>query len=169
MFELPEHLSSLNALAPSPSSSAMDQSAEDAVWNYLNTDELFRNFGVQPSEVTSPKFDVSPNDQESSAPAQSPSDLKSFIAKFANYPQEQQPEFNVPLASLGSYGDASTVAPTPAGVNTSEVMPRLDASSFLEGSDDKPSGAKKLKQLGAGQAEIEEEYASSHRDVLFTH
>ena len=52
------------------------------------------------------------------------------------------------------YTTPSTSAPTPAtGVNTHDVM----GGPSTEDDDDKPSGAKKLKQMGAGQNEIEEE------------
>jgi len=163
MYELPEHLSSLNALAPSPSSApVMDQSAEDAVWNYLNTDELFRNFGVQPSELHQTlKEDVpTPEDKKSSPPA----DLKSFIEQFAAAEQQQhhRPSYSHDFSNMHMNFGASSSAPTPA-VSTADIMPapQVTPSSWdlspATADEDRPSGAKKLKQMGAGQAEIEEE------------
>lgn len=158
MFDLPEHLSSLNALAPSPSSlPVMDQSAEAAVWDYLNTDELFRNFGVQPSEMTTKP--TSPEEKKTSPPA----DLKSFIEQFAN----ENTGFGGDFGGLGLNYAASTPvapAPTPVGISTADVMP-VNAIAGTSASpwetspeEDRPSGAKKLKSLGAAAFEIEEEY-----------
>jgi len=164
MYELPEHLSSLNALAPSPSSApVMDQSAEDAVWNYLNTDELFRNFGVQPSELHQAKEDIpTPEDKKSSPPA----DLKSFIEQFAAAEQQQQhhhhhrPSYSHDFHNMHMSFATSSSAPTPA-VSTADIMPapQVTPSSWelSPPEEERPSGAKKLKQMGAGQAEIEEE------------
>ncbi|WVW78321.1 hypothetical protein I302_100275 [Kwoniella bestiolae CBS 10118] len=45
---------------------------------------------------------------------------------------------------------------TPAGINTSDVLPG-SASIFGDSPDDRITGAKRLKQLGAGQVEIEED------------
>lgn len=147
MFELPEHLSSLNALAPSPSAmTVMDTSAEDAVWNYLNTDELFRNFGVHPSDLHN-KDEAKAEEKKASPPA----DLKSFIEQFANDESVSAPTPFLPV----SY---NTPASTPAGVNTADVMSRpLVEEDWSESPEDRVGGAKKLKQMGAGQVEIEEE------------
>jgi len=150
MYDLPEHLSSLNALAPSPSSlPVMDQSAEDAVWNYLNTDELFRNFGVQPSELQQKEETAEKEEKKSTAP----SDLKSFIEQFA----AEQPAFNNDFAmSIPSFG--ASIAATPAGISTADIMPQVPASPWdASYEDDRPSGAKRLKSIGAQPAEIEEE------------
>lgn len=158
MFDLPEHLSSLNALAPSPGSlPVMDQSAEAAVWDYLNTDELFRNFGVQPSEMSHKP--ESPIDEKKSSP---PADLKSFIEQFAS----ENAGFGGDFGGLGLTYPGSTPAapaPTPVGVNTADVMP-MNATAGTSASpwetspeEDRPSGAKKLKSMGAGAFEIEEE------------
>lgn len=149
MYDLPEHLSSLNALAPSPSSlPVMDTSAEDAVWHYLNTDELFRNFGVQPSEMTTKE---TPKETSKTSP---PADLKSFIEQFAADnagPSATFGDFNLNMANFSS-------APTPAGINTSEIMPQQVMTPWESSpDDDRPSGAKKLKSIGAGNAEIEED------------
>ena len=124
----------------------MDQSAEDAVWNYLNTDELFRNFGVQPSELQQKEEVVDKEDKKSSPP----SDLKSFIEQFA----AEQPAFNNDFAM----SFASSTAATPAGVSTADIMPQVAASPWDASYDeDRPSGAKRLKSIGAQPAEIEEE------------
>lgn len=147
MFELPEHLSSLNALAPSPSAmTVMDTSAEDAVWNYLNTDELFRNFGVHPSDLHN-KDEAKAEEKKASPPA----DLKSFIEQFANDESVSAPTPFLPV-------NYNTPASTPAGVNTADVMSRpLVEEDWSESPEDRVGGAKKLKQMGAGQVEIEEE------------
>ena len=149
MYDLPEHLSSLNALAPSPSSlPVMDQSAEDAVWNYLNTDELFRNFGVQPSELQQ-KDETEHEEKKASAP----SDLKSFIEQFAAEQSYNNNDFTLSIPSFGS-----SVAATPAGVSTADIMPQVAASPWDQSyDDDRPSGAKRLKSIGAQPVEIEEE------------
>mgnify|MGYP006876489493 CR=1 FL=1 len=160
MYDLPEHLSSLNALAPSPSSiPVMDTSAEDAVWHYLNTDELFRNFGVQPSEMIN-KDVISPAQLKESPKTSPPADLKSFIEQFAA--DNAGPSSNNHYAdfALNIPSFASSSAPTPAanGVSTADIMPQVPTTPWENSpEEDRPSGAKKLKQMGAGQAEIEEE------------
>lgn len=153
MYELPEHLSSLNALAPSPSSMpVLDTSAEDAVWHYLNTDELFRNFGVQPSEVSSKE--TVPKESPKTTP---PADLKSFIEQFASENAVSGPSTSFDFSTLNMASLSS--APTPIGVSTADIMPQQTVSTPWESSpdDDRPSGAKKLKSIGAGVAEIEED------------
>ena len=164
MFELPEHLASLNTLAPSNSAAPVDQSAEDAVWEYFNTDALFQNFGVNPSEYES-KLDAGASGtsvakvdpratlagipstpavgQSSGQPL--PADLKSFIEQFATTTE-----------TFGSIDYANALA---LGLHmTTPIASTANMSDILASTpDDKPSGAKKLKQLGAGQVEIEED------------
>lgn len=74
--------------------------------------------------------------------------LESFLAAFANEPNPYLMSMNLP------YTTPSTSAPTPAttGVNTHDIMRGPESES-----GDKPSGAKKLKSMGAGHVEIEEE------------
>lgn len=124
----------------------MNKEYEDAVWNYLNTDDLFNNFGTQPSEVQT-KEEVAPR-------AAAPADLKSFIAQFAH-----EAALPVPLPYTATA--SSSTAPTPAttGINTMDIMPLNSTSTWGDSSseDGRISGAKKLKQLGAGMVEIEEE------------
>ena len=155
MYELPDHLASLNALAPSPPSTVLDQSAEEAVWNYLNTDALFSNFGATPAEwqekhAAKEVQEARPTKETKSESAETPiaADLKSFIEQFA-----QKPDGNFNLFSfLPNDASASTT------INTSDILPSSSKGSEATSPDDgRPSGAKKLKQLGADVAEIEEE------------
>ena len=132
--DLPEHLQTLNTVVSSPPSSVMNQEYEDAVWNYLNTDDLFSNFGTQPTETKEPA---------------APADLKSFIAQFAL-------EGTLPLPTPYNATASTSTAPTPlTGVNTWDIMPPYSAGWPSE--DGRMSGVKKLKQLGAGVVEIEDE------------
>ncbi|WWD07549.1 hypothetical protein V865_005650 [Kwoniella europaea PYCC6329] len=74
------------------------------------------------------------------------------------------PNYLIPLPSPYTHNNsAHTVqtpssAPTPVGINTSDVLPGPgSASIFGDSPDDRVTGAKRLKQLGAGQVEIEED------------
>jgi hypothetical protein len=178
-FDLPPHLQTLNSIPTSSPPSGIDAEQEDAFWGYMHTDDLFRNFGFVPSpnelskkqldeedgqkpsvdvtqpetHVQQPQLDLSTIQSESSSTPSSQSQngaatatLESFLAAFANEPNPYL--MNLP------YTTPSTSAPTPVtGVNTHDIMGGPSNSE----EDDKPSGAKKLKQAGAGQNEIEEE------------
>ena len=147
MFDLPEHLSSLNALSASPTNPIMDAAQEDAVWDYLNTDELFRNFGVQPSELAAKQ-----EAEKKPASRHAPADLKSFVEQFANQPSTS---YNLDYALNLPYTN-----PTTPAISTSDILPKnalASTSSELADDDDRPNGAKRLKQAGAGPTEIEED------------
>lgn len=169
-FDLPPHLQTLNSIPTSSPPTGIDAEQEDAFWGYMHTDDLFRNFGFVPSpnELSKKQLDeedgqkpaltpILPTQTEAqtqaesstspSSQSQSAATLESFLAAFANEPN--------PYLMGMPYTTPSTSAPTPAtGVNTHDVM---GGPSANEEDDDKPSGAKKLKQAGAGQFEIEEE------------
>ncbi len=146
--DLPAHLQTLNNVSPSPPSGGLNKEYEDAVWNYLNTDDLFNNFGTQPSELQT-KEEVPP--PTPSAPA----DLKSFIAQFAH-----EAALSVPLPYNATASSSTAPRPRTTGINTMDIMP-LSSSTVTWGEspseDGRISGAKKLKQMGAGMVEIEEE------------
>jgi hypothetical protein len=158
MSDLPPHLQALNSAQPSPPSH-MSQEVEDAVWDFLHTDELFRNFGNStiPPPPT-PNVDV----KAQSLPNQ-PADLKSFIAQFA--PEATVGSFNpANLNFAGIAGMGMGMGSGSGGVSTMDVLPGYGAGmtpgwdmSVDSPDEGRVSGAKKLKQLGAGQAEIEEE------------
>lgn len=143
--DLPEHLQTLNTLSPSPPSGSMlNTEYEDAVWRYLNTDDIFHNFGTQPAKDDQLKLQPQP-----------PADLKSFIAQFAN-----ESSFPLPLPYNAEASGSQ------AGVNTADMMPLLSAWDDSPSEDGRISGAKKLKEIGAGVAEIEEEFVASSSDFL---
>ena len=182
MYDLPEHLASLNTLAPAPANTPIDPSVEDEVWEYFNTDAFFQNFGVNPSEYDSKLIGATPTltvkpDTIASATASTtntvasssatvpsilpqppsntasqtlPADLKSFIEQFASTARTIP---NTDYANALALGLPMT-ASTTASVNPSDL---LASSSTSPSDENRPSGAKKLKSIGAGQAEIEEE------------
>ncbi|KAK6903614.1 hypothetical protein I203_107119 [Kwoniella mangroviensis CBS 8507] len=71
------------------------------------------------------------------------------------------PNYLIPLPSPYTANNNANIvqtpssAPTPAVINTSDVLG--SASIFGDSPDDRVTGAKRLKQLGAGQGEIEED------------
>lgn len=183
-FDLPPHLQTLNSIPTSSPPTGLDAEQEDAFWGYMHTDDLFRNFGFVPSPnelekkldeddlkvpataattttIQTPITHTQPeplhaNTVASTSTTESPSQsqsqasqatLESFLAAFANEPNPYLMSMNLP------YTTPSTSAPTPAtGVSTQEIMRGPESES-----GDKPSGAKKLKSMGAGHHEIEEE------------
>ncbi|WRT64649.1 uncharacterized protein IL334_001583 [Kwoniella shivajii] len=183
--DLPEHLQTLNALpGNTPPSAAMNAEQEEAFWGFLHADELFRNFGNVPSpseQNAQLPSDKTYNQIIQSAPAPAPTPiqtptsndkgsaptLESFIAAYigqssshgaastshalpANYLIPLPTPYNNPIQTPSS-------APTPAGINTSDVLPG-SASMFGDSpEDERITGAKKLKSLGAPQVEIEED------------
>lgn len=180
-FDLPPHLQTLNSIPTSSPPTGIDAEQEDAFWGYMHTDDLFRNFGFVPSPNELEKkqlhgeeadagavVDVSAGralkqqeqQQQAPTPVAQPSQstpstsasagatLESFLAAFANEPTSYL------------YTTPSTAAPTPAGgVSTHDILRASLATPEDEDDEDgdKPSGAKKLKSMGAGQNEIEEE------------
>lgn len=173
-FDLPPHLQTLNSIATSSPATGIDAEQEDAFWGYMHTDDLFRNFGFVPSpNELEKKLDdedtFKPTITETAVPTPVPAavdtttlptptqqqpqaTLESFLAAFANEPNPYLMSMPLP------YTTPSTTAPTPSnGVSTHEIMrgPGVDVNDEEE--EDKPSGAKKLKSMGAGHVEIEEE------------
>jgi len=158
-FNLPPHLQTLNSIPTNSPPSGINDEQEEAFWGYMHTDDLFANFGFVPSPnehlkdetpaaaVTQTQQEVVSSDQTAAlaqsqetataTPASQASTLESFLAAFA--------------------GELMTPMPVPAntpstGVNTQDILNVGDED------EEKPSGAKKLKSMGAGHVEIEEEY-----------
>lgn len=179
-FDLPPHLQTLNSIPTSSPPSGLDAEQEDAFWGYMHTDDLFRNFGFVPSpNELEKKLDeedngVKPSSVETQTPATDYTALANTIASTSESPAQTQPQpqgQTQPQATLESflaafanepnpylmsmplpYNTPSTSAPTPAtGVSTHDIMRGPNDE------EDKPSGAKKLKSMGAGHVEIEEE------------
>ena len=173
--DLPDHLSTLNHIS-SPPSNVLNPEHEEAFWDFMHTDQLFNNFGIaaaSPSQNLKPALPAVDNvmqDDEAEAKEKQkqkkrPLDLaaptlESFIAAFANEPAAAPGvpiDFKLPVPLPLPYNPASpSTAPTPApaaGVDTAAIMP-----FSLSPDEDRITGAKRLKQIGAGPMEIEEEY-----------
>lgn len=136
----------------------------------MHTDDLFANFGFVPSPSDGTDKKESQTQGQEGADAQ----LRAGVEAL----HQQQPiESNAsatPASTLESFlaafaGELSTPLPVPAntpavGVNTLDILGEED--------EDKPSGAKKLKSLGAGHVEIEEEYvgwqSSVYTELVYT-
>lgn len=170
-FDLPPHLQTLNSIPTSSPPTGLDAEQEDAFWGYMHTDDLFRNFGFVPSpnemekkldeednvvqkptelvtETPAPTTTTTESPSQTQTQSQPQATLESFLAAFANEPNPYLMSMSLP------YTTPSTSAPTPTtGVSTHDIM-RGPGSGEEE---DKPSGAKKLKSIGAGHVEIEEE------------
>lgn len=147
MCDLPEHLSTLNHIA-SPPSHALAPEHEEAFWDFMHTDQLFDNFGAAASPVK-PSLSTPPKQDDKDAPPT----LESFIAAFANDAAAAgTANYRLPVPLPLPYNAADSSAPTPAAIDTSAILP-----FGLSPTDDRITGAKKLKQMGAGPAEIEEE------------
>ncbi|WVO16694.1 hypothetical protein L204_104375 [Cryptococcus depauperatus] len=179
--ELPEHLQTLNSITGISPPSTMNAEEEEAFWGFLHADELFRNFGSAPS----PDEHLRGKEKQIVQPAQSdpvltsmagtpasnagnegkPVTIESFLAAYMG----QQPTTNhhtsaqtisdylMPLPIPYVASSARSGAPTPMGSSTLDAS-STSASKFDESAgDDKPSGAKKLKQIGANHIEIEED------------
>ncbi|GMK55050.1 hypothetical protein CspeluHIS016_0201060 [Cutaneotrichosporon spelunceum] len=157
--DLPPHLQSLNLVpsTSSPPSSGLGSDNDD-LWDFLNADVFSTGFGTAPAAWES-KVDKSTEasaptpaedkpateDKETPSPTTAPT-LESFLAAFANetIPAAIPPNFVFSLPS--------TLSPS-APSNTAAPSPAPDA-------DDEPervTGAKRLKQLGASPAEVEED------------
>ncbi|KLT39814.1 hypothetical protein CC85DRAFT_288156, partial [Cutaneotrichosporon oleaginosum] len=155
--DLPPHLQSLNLLpsTSSPPSSALAGEGED-FWDFLNTDAFGSGFGTAPSAWES-KADKSaevaaptPASEDKATPAAESTPaaptLESFLAAFANetVPPTIPPNFVFSLPSAGTpAAPVNTAAPTPAPIGDDEP--------------ERVTGAKRLKQMGASQAEVEED------------
>ncbi|WWC68066.1 uncharacterized protein I206_101985 [Kwoniella pini CBS 10737] len=99
--------------------------------------------------------------------------LESFIAAYigqssshgANtssaHPHALPPNYLIPIPTPYTQNSIDTPQmDTPAGINTSDVLPgsaSIFGDSLVESPEDRISGAKRLKQLGAPQVEIEED------------
>jgi len=185
MYDLPPHLQSLNAIQPSgsPPSSALSAEQEAEFWAFMNTDELFSNFGLAPQAFESKKAEGSRKVAEEAAAAAaeiksevkgaaaaSPSTLESFLATFAGEATAPTPiPSNYLMAALAPLATTPT-STSPAVAKPADVLPSAPpatpATNEDEDNDDENSGAgetprvtgaKRLKMMGAGQAEIEEE------------
>lgn len=171
--DLPPHLQTLNAIpsSSSPPSTALTTEQEDAFWSFMNTDELFSNFGVAPSVFeskkqaaeasTAPASTPAAEDEKPAVKAPTAPTLESFLATFASEVNQQPtlpPNFllNLPYTPAASTSSSAT----PANVKPAEVLPPATPAGDDEDEDeDSPriTGAKRLKQLGAPPAEIEED------------
>lgn len=167
--DLPAHLQTLNALPSSsspPSSSAINAEQEEQFWSFLNTDELFSNFGLAPQAFESKQAQTErkPVETPEAAPAVveetveakpasgTATTLESFLATFAG-------ETAIPSSYLSAL--ASPLASTSA-VRPTDVLPSAPVSTPADtpaDDDDSPrvTGAKRLKMIGAPPAEIEED------------
>lgn len=156
--DLPPHLQSLNLLpsTSSPPSSGLADESDD-FWGFLNSDAFGSGFGTAASaweskdksaEAAAPT-PAEDKTEDKATPAESTPapTLESFLAAFANetVPPAIPPNFVFSLPSgVTPAAPSNTAAPTPA--------PAAD--------DDEPervTGAKRLKQMGASQAEVEED------------
>ena len=166
-FDLPEHLQGLNTLAPSPPVARDD---DQEFWAYLHADDLFKNFGT--NEAYQPKPEAAtvppptPVDKRDAAPS-----LSDFIAKFVSDPNAgmpAEPTAGLPYPFNVNYSPAvaSSSAPTPrtplsaglAGINTADIIPRPEPiEEDDDESEERITGAKRLKQLGADTATIQED------------
>jgi hypothetical protein len=168
-FNLPPHLSTLNSIPTSSPPSGINDEQEEAFWGYMHTDDLFANFGFVPSPNELEKKELPTPQSQSQSQAQSTEGADAQLRAGDEALQQQQSTMEntpttttqTPASTLESFlaafaGELMTPLPVPAntpavGVNTSDILGE-------EEEEDKPSGAKKLKSLGAGHVEIEEEY-----------
>ena len=161
-FNLPPHLSTLNSIPTSSSPpSGINDEQEEAFWGYMHTDDLFANFGFVPSPNELEKKDLPST--ASTTTEGIDAQLRAGVEALQQQENASTTTTATPASTLESFlaafaGELSTPLPVPAntpavGVNTSDILG--------EEEEDKPSGAKKLKSLGAGHVEIEEEYVVS--------
>ncbi|TYJ56058.1 hypothetical protein B9479_003301 [Cryptococcus floricola] len=185
--DLPEHLQTLNALpGNSPPSAAMNAEQEEAFWGFLHADELFRNFGSAPSPTENNDDEKRKQQLHAPAPAPTPATvatpasstkeeqrptLESFLAAYMGHSSGSATQQATTAQTISNYlmplpapyaTPVQTLSQTPAAVTTQDVMPSVSSGrsasvSLYDEDDDKPSGAKKLKSLGANQGEIEED------------
>jgi hypothetical protein len=155
-FNLPPHLSTLNSIPSSSPPSGINDEQEEAFWGYMHTDDLFANFGFVPSPSDgTDKKDSQTQQTIEGADAQLRAGVEALQQDNTPTTQTQTPASTLESFLAAFAGELMTPLPVPAntpavGVNTSDILG--------EEEEDKPSGAKKLKSLGAGHVEIEEEY-----------
>ncbi|KAL1407349.1 hypothetical protein Q8F55_006771 [Vanrija albida] len=177
--ELPRHLQALNTIpSSSPPSSALSAEQEEAFWSFMHTDELFSNFGLAPSAFES-KLESERSKQATTASAETPAaetpasstesksadhpTLESFLATFADESSATPALPTNYLLAIPSYASSSSdSAPTPAAssVKPADVLPAAPPATPAGTDFDEPervTGAKRLKQMGAAPAEIEED------------
>jgi hypothetical protein len=160
MYELPPHLQSLNAIQPSgsPPSSALSADQEAEFWAFMNTDELFSNFGIAPQA-----FESKQQAKEEKTKGADPTTLESFLATFVGETAAPTPTPDYLLAALGAplttSPPSATAAPAPTPAPAVRAEEDDDDEDEDDDDDDAPrvTGAKRLKMMGAGQAEIEED------------
>jgi hypothetical protein len=146
----------------------------------MNTDELFQNFGLAPQAFESKQAESSrkvveqqetavANDDVKSEAKADPTTLESFLATFAT--DAASPSSAIPsnhlLAALAPTiaASASGATAVPTVAKPTDVLPSAPpATPAGEDEDDdedcdspRVTGAKRLKMMGAGTAEIEEE------------
>ncbi|BEI79526.1 hypothetical protein CcaverHIS002_0100550 [Cutaneotrichosporon cavernicola] len=159
--DLPPHLQSLNLLpsTSSPPSSGLSGDTDD-LWDFLNADVFSSGFGTAPAAweskvdksteaVAATPADEKPAVESKETPAATTAPtLESFLAAFANETIPAIPPsfvFSLPSALTPS-APSNTAAPTPApGADDDDEEP------------ERVTGAKRLKQLGASPAEVEED------------
>lgn len=171
--DLPPHLQTLNAIpsSSSPPSTALNAEQEEAFWSFLNTDELFANIGVPPQAFEaklaseqqqaqqqvreSPASTPATAAKESPASSDKPTTLESFLANFADEPPILANNYLLNLSNQYNAA-ASTSTSTPAAES---VAPETPATPSLRvgQTGERVTGAKRLKQMGAPPAEIEED------------
>ncbi|WVQ75868.1 hypothetical protein IAR50_005502 [Cryptococcus sp. DSM 104548] len=97
--------------------------------------------------------------------------LESFLAAYMGHSSGTPSQQATNAQTISSYlmplpapyaTPVQTLAQTPAAVTTQDVMPSVSSGrsasvSLYDDDEDKPSGAKKLKSMGANQVEIEED------------
>lgn len=171
--DLPPHLQTLNAIpsSSSPPSTALNAEQEEAFWSFLNTDELFANIGVAPQAFEaklaseqaqqqqikeSPAASTPATAKESPASSEAkPTTLESFLANFADEPPILPNNYLLNLSN--QYNAApSTSTSTPAAESVAPETPATP-SLRLGQAGERVTGAKRLKQMGAPPAEIEED------------
>lgn len=171
--DLPPHLQTLNALpsSSSPPSTALNAEQEEAFWSFLNTDELFANIGVAPQAFEaklaseqqqqvkeSPAASTPTTAKESPASTDKPTTLESFLANFADEPPILPNNY---LLNLNQYNAAAVAPPTTTSTPAAESItaPETPATPSLRvgQTGERITGAKRLKQMGAPPAEIEED------------
>ncbi|EKD00260.1 regulatory protein cys-3 [Trichosporon asahii var. asahii CBS 8904] len=175
--DLPPHLQTLNAIpsSSSPPSTALNAEQEEAFWSFLNTDELFANIGVAPQAFEAKLASEQAQQQqqqikespaastpatttaakESPASTDKPTTLESFLANFADEPPILPNNYLLNLTN--QYNAAAfTSTSTPAAES---VAPETPATPSLRvgQTGERITGAKRLKQMGAPPAEIEED------------
>lgn len=154
-FDLPPHLQTLNTIPTNSPPSGINDEQEEAFWGYMHTDDLFANFGFVPS----PNDGVLKDDQPASTGAEEQLRAGQEAVALLQQQQPGQTPVQTPASTLESFlaafaGELSTPLPvptnTPQGVSTADIL-------GADEDEERPSGAKKLKSMGAGHVEIEEE------------